>query len=80
MVPSQVRDLLTDLLQRQREAEVPIVEPDDVAMEDAAEPCTSDSDLYGRKHNNLFSTSFRCGARKARAAAGCHPGFGEGAE
>jgi len=42
VVPSQVQDLLTDLLQRQREAEVRIAEPDDMAMEDTAEPCTSD--------------------------------------
>ncbi len=52
MVPSQVRDLLTDLLQRQREAEVPMAEPDDVAMEDPVEPCTSDSDLHSRKNNS----------------------------
>lgn len=54
MVPSQVQDLVTDLLQRQREAEVPVAEADDVVMEDAAEPCTSDflgSDAHGRMHN-----------------------------
>jgi hypothetical protein len=79
MVPSQVRDLLTDLLQRQREAEVPTMEPDPVT-EDAAEPCTSDSHLHAGKHNKLFSTSLRHRAWKARAAAGCHPGFGKGAE
>jgi hypothetical protein len=61
IVPSQVRDLLTDLLQRQREAEVPIVEPDDVAMEDATEPCTPNSGLRSCTHGNSFysfSTAF----------------------
>ena len=80
MVPSQVRDLLTDLLQRQRQAEVPIAEPNDGAIEDEAEPCTSDLELHGYKHSNLFSTSVCCGTRKTRAAAGCDPGVGKGAE
>jgi len=47
-VPSQVRDLLTDLLQRQREAEVLVAEPDDTVIEDAAEPCTLDFDFTKR--------------------------------
>lgn len=56
VVPSQVRDLMADLLQRQREAEVPLAEAeaDDVAMEDAAErePCTSSSGARSRMHDN----------------------------
>jgi hypothetical protein len=58
MVPSQVQDLLTDLLQRQREVEVPIVEPDDVAMEDAAEACMSESILRGRTQTPYFLLAF----------------------
>ena len=58
MVPSQVRDLLTDLLQRQREVEVPIAEPDDVVMEDPAEPCTSDSDLHTARTTIYFLLAF----------------------
>jgi hypothetical protein len=82
MVPSQVRDLMTDLLQRQRAAEVPVAdaEPGDVAMDDAAEPCSSDLNLRDRTHSNSSSASFRRGAQKTRAAAGLYHRIGKGAE
>lgn len=50
-VPSQVQDLMADLLQRQREAEIPVAEAeaDDVAMEDIG-PCASERPR--RSYNN----------------------------